>query len=99
MAWYSVRCLFEWGTGTYEERITMWEASSFEEAIALAEAEAVKYAAETVTPQYIGLAQCYEISDGRPQAGDEIYSLLRDSDLQADEYLSSFFDTGRERQG
>lgn len=45
--WYSVRCLFafeaEHGT-MYEERVTLWRASSFEEAIARAELEAAEYA-------------------------------------------------------
>ena len=31
-------------------------------------------------------------------AGTEVFSLLRDNDLDSDEYVTAFFDTGRERQ-
>jgi len=34
-----------------------------------------------------------------PDHGSEVFSLLRNSDLQPDEYLNAFFDTGSERQG
>ncbi|MFY1691098.1 hypothetical protein [Plantactinospora sp. WMMB782] len=99
MSWYSVRCVFEWEAGTYEERITLWEASSFEVALQLAEDEAIEYAEDVDTLRYLGLAQCYLIGDGQPQSGDEVYSLLRDSGLSPNQYITSFFDTGRERQG
>jgi hypothetical protein len=98
--WFSVRCLFGHdiaGSNTYEERVTLWRAASFEEAVAEAEAEANEYA-ELVGCHYLGLAQSYQLVD-LPGHGAEVYSLMRDSDLPADDYLTAFFDTGSEHQG
>jgi len=96
-SWYSVRCIFRWlGPPTYEERITIWQGSSLDEAIELAESEAHSYA-ELTGSEFLGLSQAYEISDG-PMTGAEVFSLLRESDLEPDAYLDAFFDTGTERQ-
>ena len=59
--WYAVRCIFEsnWPppeageTQVYEERITIWKASSMDDAIALAEAEADEYA-EAIADAQVG---------------------------------------------
>ncbi|GIF04732.1 hypothetical protein [Actinoplanes siamensis] len=99
-AWFSVRCLFRLDAeapATYEERITLWRASSPEEAVTLAETEAGEYAAN-VAGEYLGLAQVYSLAD-EPGDGAELFSLLRDSRLQPAAYLDAFFDTGDERQG
>jgi hypothetical protein len=106
LSWYSVRCVFAVGWPpeaagkTYEERITLWHASSAEEAIARAEAEALEYAAviEEAPSTYTGLAQCYQLVD-EPGDGAEVFSLMRASQLEPDAYLDRFFDTGAERQG
>lgn len=98
--WYAVRCVFQDGPDVpirYEERITLWRATSFAEAIALAKDEAADYV-EGMGWTYCGLAQAYHLSD-EPGHGAEVYSLMRDSDLAPEAYLSAFFDTGRERQG
>ena len=95
MGWYSVRCVFAIGDGMFGERITVWQAASDDEAIALAETEATEYA--DGVGRYLGLAQSFEMSD-EPQAGAEIYSLIRASGLTEDEYLTAFFDTGSEHQ-
>jgi hypothetical protein len=103
--WFGVRCVFELDPGmgesnnprVFEERVTMWQASSFDEAIELAEADAVAYAT-TLEARYLGLAQAYKM-DGSPAQGAEVFSLIRQSELAAAEYLSAFFDTGRETQG
>ncbi|HEX5597962.1 MAG TPA: hypothetical protein VFX61_18400 [Micromonosporaceae bacterium] len=98
-SWFSVRCIFrgEDDTATsYEERITVWRARGFDEAIALAEAEAADYA-ELVGCRYLDLAQAYHLADEIGH-GAEVYSLVRGSNLPPDAYLSTFFDTGWERQ-
>lgn len=98
--WYAVRCVFQCGDAasfTYEERITLWQAASFDEAIALAESEAQEHAA-VVGFRFVGLAQAYAVADEIGH-GAEVYSLMRDSELPADDYLAAFFDTGSERQG
>ncbi|OKJ15620.1 hypothetical protein [Kitasatospora sp. CB01950] len=101
MNWYGVRCVFEWaasGGRSYEERITLWQASSADDAIARAEAEAETYATETGVA-YLGLAQSYRLGgDGVPGAGAEVFSLLRDSTLEPDAYLDAYFDSRTERQ-
>ena len=103
-SWYGARCLFRLGpedpAGTsYEERVTIWEAASFELAIAEAEAEAEAYAGDSAETgnDYLGLLQAYALPEP-PGHGAEVFSLIRDSGLGADEYLDAFFDTGRERQ-
>ncbi|GAB2918104.1 hypothetical protein GCM10027280_01420 [Micromonospora polyrhachis] len=99
--WFSVRCVFRFAgepLPTYEERITLWRAGGFEQAMALAEDEARKYAEMFDGCEYIGLAQGYRLYD-EPGHGAEAFSLMRDSSLDPDSYLTSFFDTGDERQG
>lgn len=107
--WYAVRCVIAdmenkpWGPTdllagetAYEERITLWRASSPDEAIAQAEAEAEDYA-EITESEYIGLAQAYRLAD-EPGHGAEIFSLIRKSVLDPEAYLTGFFDTGGEYQ-
>jgi hypothetical protein len=104
-SWFGIRCVFELdaeiGAGTdprvFEERVTVWQAGGFDSAIELAEAEAVDYAT-TVDAKYLGLAQAYRIEAG-PTHGTEVFSLIRQSELAPGEYLSTFFDTGRELRG
>jgi len=83
----------------YEERITLWLAASAEEAIERAEAEAREYAGtiEESPDSYLGIAQSYRLVDA-PADGAEVFSLMRSSALEPDEYLDTFFDTGTERQ-
>jgi hypothetical protein len=101
--WYAVRCVFAFEGGestTYEERVTLWRASSFEDAVEDAEREAAEYAG-ALDAQYLGLAQAYHVAvEDRPlESGDEVFSLMRRSDLSPDEYLRSFFSTGTEHEG
>ena len=98
-SWFGVRCIFNVeDVGTYEERITIWKANDFAEAISLAETEALEYAAIFEGVHYAGLAQAYRIAD-QLEHGTEVFSLMRDSTLGDEEYLSTFFDAGAERQG
>jgi len=96
MEWFAVRCIFEADQGLYEERVILWRAEDFDQAIALAEAEAAEHG-EIVESKYLGLAQAYRLFED-PEEGAEVFSLMRESDLPSDEYLTQFFDTGRERQ-
>ena len=103
MSWYSVRCVFgvgprsETGGATYEERITLWRASSAEKAIARAEAEALQYATALKGCTYLGLAQSYQLAD-EVRDGAEVFSLMRDSELEPKEYLDVFLGVGTEHQ-
>ncbi|MGW1060372.1 hypothetical protein [Micromonospora rubida] len=98
--WFAVRSVFQYGSDApfvYEERITVWRAVSFDAAVALAEAEAAEYTNE-FDRRYLGFAQAYRMFDELGH-GAEVYSLMRDSELPSDAYLTTFFDTGEERQG
>ena len=81
----------------YEERITVWRASSFEQAIERAEREARQYAQDTEC-QYLGFAQAYHLSGEQLRSGSEVFSLMRESNLTQAKYLDKHFDTGAERQ-
>ncbi|MER5648636.1 hypothetical protein [Streptosporangium sp. NPDC002524] len=97
--WYSVRCVFRWEPprDVYEERVTLWRTASFDQAIVMAEREAAEYGSDEAM-RYLGLAQAYRLPDDVIEPGTEVFSLIRDSDLEPEEYLSTFFDTGDECQ-
>lgn len=106
MPTYTVRMVIRWARRPdqekkflYEERITAWNTDSLEAAIDEAEKEAHEYAEEG--SEVLDLFQGYWLFDKVntiPQ-GTEVFSLLRESDLEPSDYLDSFFDTGTERQG
>ena len=102
MPWFGVKCVFQIslaaetpGHRVYEERVTIWTASSFDEAIQKAEAEASEYAGEN--HKYLGYCDAFELYDDPSLEGAEVYSLMRESRKEADDYVNTFFDTGRER--
>ena len=99
---FSVRCIFEWSPREdqtlkhlYEERITLWQAESIDQAIELAEKEASEYSDESC--EFLGFSQGYAMYDSAQENGIEVFSLLRESDLEPELYLNSFFDSGLER--
>lgn len=101
---YSVKCHFEWSptkTQTlahlYEERITLWRADSLDDAIAAAEREAMGYA-EAHGFTFIELSQAFWMFNDLEVDGVELFSLLRESDLEPSAYLDHFHDTGFERE-
>lgn len=96
--WYGVRCIFEFLKNEYEERVTVWQAVSFEDAIAKAEAEAHEYVEDTGVLGYVGLAQAYFIGNDALAEGSEVYSLIRKSPLDPQDYVTAMFDTGHERE-
>lgn len=75
----------------------MWQAESIDNAIELAEKEAKDYASEDM--KFLGFSQAYALSESAPINGIEVFSLLRESDLDPEIYLDTFFDTGREHEG
>jgi hypothetical protein len=98
--------VFRWRAGRdqkkkylYEERITLWSAKSSDKAVELAEREAKRYAKDR-SGQFAGLSQGFWLFEELvlPQQGVEVFSLLRDSDLDTSQYLDAFFDTGGEHQ-
>jgi hypothetical protein len=98
--WFSARTIYEHdkpGDGLFEERIVLIRAADFDEAFRRAEEEAKSYA-EAVGGTYTGYASLYELAEEEIGDGAEVFSLMRDSDLPAEEYIEHFFATGNERQ-
>jgi hypothetical protein len=102
LEWYGVRCLFwwvGWDRQPFEERITLWQAASAGDAVHLAEQEAREYCGPDSRIDYLGFSQAFGCATaGDVRDGMVAFSLVRDSDLATDDYLTTFFDTGRERQ-
>jgi len=96
--WFAVRCVFHHAPrATYEERITLWQATSVDAALQEAEREAIDYAQNLDHVRYLGLAQAFHLFEP-PGNGAEVFTLMRDSTLPPDDYLTRHFDTGAERQ-
>lgn len=95
-SWFGVRTLYLHGSNRYEERVVTLVARDFDHAVERAEAEAAEYV-EGLDVEYLGLAQAFWMFDV-PGDGAEVFSLMRDSDLPSETYLSRFFDNGDERQ-
>ena len=94
--WFAVRCVFHHrALSLFEERITLWPAALGAEAIDRAVAGAAEYA-EMIDGEFLGFAEAYAVEENLVE-GAEVFSLLRESDLDPTAYISSFFDTGRER--
>lgn len=98
--WFSVRCVFRFDLDegpSYEERVTLWKARDAQAAIEMAEEEAGAYAGAADECEYLGFAQSFWLF-AAPRQGAEVFSLFRDSDLEPEEYLDTFFDSGQERE-
>jgi hypothetical protein len=101
--WYAVRSVFASTSGLddstrhYEERITIWQVANFDEAMERAEAEAEEYVEGTDKDYLVDFGQAFHLFDA-PVNGAEVFSLIRDSELAPEQYLSTFFNTGEERQ-
>lgn len=99
---FSVRNFFLWASrpdqtmrNLYEERITIWKAESIDEALRLADGEATAYA--TNGENWLESSQAFELDESVNANGVEVFSLLRESDLEPDDYVRTFFVTGKER--
>lgn len=101
---FAVRCIFLWERRPdqklqylYEERITLWKASNIDEAIERAEKEAKAYA-EDGGYKFLDYSQAYWLFTPVECDGIEVFSLLRESDLEESHYIDVFFDTGTEHE-
>ena len=101
--WYTVKCLFDHPdrksdgeSFLYEERITLWRASSFEEAHRLAEEEGRRYASEAGCV-FLGSTDSFHLFDDDVAQGTEIYSAMRGSNLEPSVYRQKFCLTARDR--
>lgn len=100
--WYSAKMIF--GTYdrvsgrrmTYEERIVLFRANSFEHAIELAEEEAQRYC-EGLNDgkwqtRFEGFIDVFHLFDSNVGHGTEIYSNMRESELDAKEFIDRYYD-------
>ncbi|HJY06691.1 MAG TPA: hypothetical protein VJ323_10245 [Bryobacteraceae bacterium] len=101
---FSVRSVFLWKPredqlrrNLYEERIALWQASDIDEAVLVAEREAQTYASDADV-KYLGFCQAYALVEEVGVNGIEVFSLLRESDLEPAQYLDAFFATGGEHE-
>jgi hypothetical protein len=100
LRWYGVRTVYEHidlaggDERLYEERVVLVRAHSDDGALSKAEAEAHLYGDEAT--RYLGLASAFEMFD-EPGDNAEVYSLMRESQLEPEKYLDEFFDTGKEK--
>jgi hypothetical protein len=78
------------------KRVVLISASSPDEALAKAEKEAETYATNTVMT-YLGYVNVFEPDRQKIEDGTEVYSLMRESELDGNTYIDKFFDTGAER--
>ena len=104
MQWFTVRTVVHrHDERVYQERITLWRRATADEAAEAALAESAEYAADEGAVD-CGLAQVFEPygddvgGSAAAAEGCEIFSLVRQSDLEPGAYLDTFFDTGREQQ-
>ena len=98
---YGVRMVFDLGpscesepTHRYEARGTMGWARTLADAIVWAEREADDYC-RILEVTSLGLCQAFEAST---EGEIEAFSLVRESSLDPEDYLDTFFDTGAEYQ-
>lgn len=98
--WYGVRMLYQL-TGTskqaYEERVMIVRADDGADAVQLAEQLSKSY--ESDTTKYLGDAMAFHIFDENGPClgpGTEVFSLIRESELEPNAYVGRFHDTGNE---
>ncbi|RYD25740.1 MAG: hypothetical protein EOP87_23895 [Verrucomicrobiaceae bacterium] len=101
--WYSVKCLLHHPTRAkdgdmylYEERVTVWKATSHREAEEKARVEASTYAVEA-DAVLVNPTDSFCLFDGELGEGTEVYSLMRGSNLTPDFYENTFCVTSRDR--
>ena len=102
---FGVRCIiealpedFNSKKNIYEERITVWRAENIDTALDKATTEVEAYCKKLGGLNFTGLAQAYWMFSEIKEDGIEVFSLLRESDLEPEEYLNTFFSNGDERQ-
>lgn len=80
----------------YEERMVIIESDSFDNAVMEAEREALAYADQFDNVDFGGYIDVFELSINDISPGSEFYSLIRRSNLNIDDYIDRFYDTGEE---
>lgn len=95
--WFAVKCVFYDSINKlYEERITLFKAVNNEEALRKAEQDAEEVCEALEGYAYVGYAETFHLFEDRPEEGTEVYSTLRESNLDAKEYVKRYVRTGAE---
>ena len=97
MSWFAVRHVVRNGR-SYEERITLWQSENFDAAIESAQTEAKAYCELDKSWQLLDLWQAFELEADAIADGAEVFSLIRESALDPEQYINRFFATGTELQ-
>ncbi len=104
--WYGVKCIFEHDGLTqeaeatlYEERVVILRATNFDDATAQGEAEAQQYcsAIGNDSIRYTGFISAYRTADTELTEPMEVYSLMRETTLPREDFITRFYDDGSER--
>jgi hypothetical protein len=102
--WYSAKTVYKHDRlengiykAVFEERIVVFLAHDLDDAISKAEIEAAEYCAKGENVRYLNFVNVFKLFAERLTNGSEIYSLMRESELSADDYLDRFYDDGNER--
>lgn len=103
MSWYSAKCVFRHnapagssGKFGYEERLIVLRADDLPDAIKRAEEEAHEYSAGLDGVEFTGFVSAYDLGEDEIHDLSEVYSVLRDSDLEANSFLDRYYDDGSE---
>jgi hypothetical protein len=72
-------------------------AHDFDHAVRRAEEEARGYAGSLEGVEFLECLDIYHLFEDAVGEGTEVFSLMRDSELGPEEYVSRFFQTGSER--
>lgn len=98
-SWYGVRCVFRHRElGVYEERLTLWRASSLDEAVSRGELEAHEYCADLDGVEYTDFAEAYRMF-GEPGRVPRSSPSCGRAGCPCGDYVGRFFATGAERTG
>ena len=103
--WYAAKCIFKHNdlktdgenAAIYEERIILVKADNEDSAIDQAEKEAGEYANGLNDTEYTGYITIFHLYGSDIEHLSEIFSEMRESTKDTEEYLDHFYDTGKER--
>lgn len=107
MEWYAVKGIFRWymkdtgETARFEDRVTLFKATSFDEAIEMAKKEAIEYCEEYPTANYLieslGIWETFSLQTEVIEQGEEVFSQLFHSYLDAKDYIQKYYPKSEER--
>lgn len=81
---------------TYEERIILVQSINIDWALKKAEDEAKQYEKEQTGCEYLNFIDCYELYEDTIVDKSEVYSIMRKSNLDPDDFLSRYYSDGTE---